>query len=132
MYRVTATDYALRATAYLAESCRIASSYEISREAGIDRQYLFQLLKPLVRAGVVEGMHGRRGGYRLSADPSSVRVLEVLAAVAPKGRVGSEPECGMTRTLVKIEEEACDVTVAKLMGMAAAEGYPEPWKPVAR
>src|ERR1700733_1254887 len=41
-------------------------SGEITRRQGIPRRYLEQVLQQLVRAGVLAGVRGPRGGYRLA------------------------------------------------------------------
>src|ERR1700691_1634860 len=43
-------------------------SGEITRRQGIPRRYLEQVLQQLVRAGVLSGVRGPRGGYRLGRE----------------------------------------------------------------
>ena len=43
-------------------------SGEITRRQGIPRRYLEQVLQQLVRAGVLQGVRGPRGGYRLARE----------------------------------------------------------------
>src|SRR4051812_50078221 len=41
-------------------------SQDIARRLGLPRRYLEQVLQQLVRAGVLKGVRGPRGGYRLA------------------------------------------------------------------
>jgi Rrf2 family iron-sulfur cluster assembly transcriptional regulator len=43
-------------------------SGEITRRQGIPRRYLEQVLQQLVRASVLAGVRGPRGGYRLARE----------------------------------------------------------------
>lgn len=76
-----AQDYALRMCCHLARHEGTASSKEISEATGTPRDYLIQLAQHLRAAGIVEGVAGRHGGYRLAKDPWDVSVLSVMEAV---------------------------------------------------
>ena len=43
-------------------------SQDIARRLGLPRRYLEQVLQQLVRAGVLKGVRGPRGGYRLARE----------------------------------------------------------------
>ncbi len=53
----------------------------IAHAQNIPEQYLEQLMPLLKRAGLVVGMRGAQGGYRLAGCPESVSVRDVVAAV---------------------------------------------------
>jgi Rrf2 family protein len=53
----------------------------IAHAQNIPEQYLEQLMPLLKRAGLVVGMRGAQGGYRLASFPESVSVRDVVAAV---------------------------------------------------
>lgn len=53
----------------------------IAHAQSIPEQYLEQLMPSLKRAGLVSGMRGAQGGYRLVGRPSDVSVRDVVAAV---------------------------------------------------
>ncbi|MBS3785656.1 MAG: Rrf2 family transcriptional regulator [Gammaproteobacteria bacterium] len=53
----------------------------ISQRQGISLSYLEQLFSQLRRAGLVQGMRGPGGGYRLARPADSVSVAEVIVAV---------------------------------------------------
>lgn len=53
----------------------------IANKLGISKIYLEQVFSLLKRAGIVTAIKGAQGGYRLSASPSSVTVLEIFEAL---------------------------------------------------
>lgn len=53
----------------------------IAHAQNIPEQYLEQLMPALKRAGIVHGMRGAQGGYRLAGKPEDVSVRDVVAAV---------------------------------------------------
>jgi Rrf2 family protein len=56
-------------------------SREITRRQGIPRRYLEQTLQQLVRAGILVGVRGPRGGYRLARERRRISVGEVVRVV---------------------------------------------------
>ncbi|HYB08112.1 MAG TPA: Rrf2 family transcriptional regulator [Alphaproteobacteria bacterium] len=56
-------------------------SGEITRRQGIPRRYLEQVLQQLVRAGILTGVRGPRGGYRLSRERRKITVGEIVRIV---------------------------------------------------
>jgi Rrf2 family protein len=56
-------------------------SREITRRQGIPRRYLEQALQNLVRGGVLVGVRGPRGGYRLARERRRITVGEIIRAV---------------------------------------------------
>ncbi len=60
---------------------RVTSLSHIAREQGISLKYLEQLIRPLKRAGIVAGLRGAAGGYRLSRPPSRITVGEIIRAL---------------------------------------------------
>ena len=56
-------------------------SREITRRQGIPRRYLEQVLQNLVRAGVLNGVRGPRGGYRLARERRRITVGEVVRVI---------------------------------------------------
>ncbi len=53
-------------------------SREITRRQGIPRRYLEQALQHLVREGVLVGVRGPRGGYRLAKERRRITVGEII------------------------------------------------------
>jgi Rrf2 family protein len=56
-------------------------SAEITRRQGIPRRYLEQVLQQLVRDGVLAGVRGPRGGYRLARERRLITVGEIVRVV---------------------------------------------------
>ncbi|MEL7213874.1 MAG: Rrf2 family transcriptional regulator [Pseudomonadota bacterium] len=54
---------------------------EISKRQDISLPYLEQLFVKLRRAELVVSVRGPGGGYRLSRDPSQIRVVDIMSAV---------------------------------------------------
>lgn len=76
----TRSRYALRVLADLAEhrNGNFLPLKEIAERQEISRKYLEGIMADLAKSGIVEGQHGKGGGYRLGRDPASVTLLEVL------------------------------------------------------
>ncbi len=72
--------YALRILADLAENRRdgYVTLREVAERQEISEKYLESIVKELVRAGVLEGLRGKGGGYRLVREPEEIGVLDVL------------------------------------------------------
>lgn len=75
--------YALRAVIDLAEHCAQEAYVplaDIAARQGISEKYLESIAAALSKAGVVVGVRGKGGGYRLAGDPEQCRVIDVLRA----------------------------------------------------
>ncbi len=57
-------------------------SKEIAERQGIPRRYLEQVLQQLVRADVLRGVRGPRGGYRLARERRRISLGEIVRIVA--------------------------------------------------
>ena len=66
--------------AYNAGNLPVQSS-EITKRQGIPRRYLEQVLQQLVRAGVLTGVRGPRGGYRLARERRRITMGEIVRVV---------------------------------------------------
>lgn len=51
---------------------------EVAKRQGISEKYLESVLKVLVRSGVLTGMRGKGGGYKLALPPGKCTVGQVL------------------------------------------------------
>jgi Rrf2 family protein len=51
---------------------------EITARQGVPQRYLEQVMQQLVRAGVLRGVRGPRGGYRLAKERRRITVGEVV------------------------------------------------------
>ena len=61
---------------------RPVRSSDISDRQGIPRRYLEQVLQQLVRAGILSGVRGPRGGYLLARERRRITVGDITRVVA--------------------------------------------------
>jgi Rrf2 family protein len=75
--------YALEAVLFIAYHAGGApvQSREIARRQDIPHRYLEQVLQQLVRDGILEGVRGPRGGYRLARERRRITVGEIIRVV---------------------------------------------------
>lgn len=72
-------DYGLRAMIVIASSLEVLlSSKEISKRFGIPHNFLSLILPKLVRRGLIQSLHGPKGGYRLAKAASQITLLEII------------------------------------------------------
>ena len=102
--------YALRILVDLAEHRPEAyvTLRELAERQEISEKYLESIVKELVRAGILEGLRGKGGGYRLGREPEQIPVLEVLermegtlapvACLGPEGKPCSRAPAGRCRS----------------------------------
>jgi Rrf2 family iron-responsive transcriptional regulator len=73
------SSYAIRTLIYCAVNApglsRIA---DIARAHSISELFLFKLIKPLVEAGLIETVRGRKGGIRLGRPASEITLLDTI------------------------------------------------------
>ena len=72
--------YALRVMIDLAENSdgSYLAMKEVAQRQGISLKYLERILPLLVDGGLVEGLRGKGGGYRLTRDPGEYPIGEIL------------------------------------------------------
>lgn len=85
-------DYVVRAAIFLAAAWDGEGGYrkirEVSDAMDLPRSYTPQVLGILGRAGLAEARAGRDGGYRLTREPGTISLLEVIEAA--EGRLVSQ------------------------------------------
>jgi Rrf2 family iron-responsive transcriptional regulator len=73
------SSYAIRTLVYCAVNepglSRIA---DIARAYSISELFLFKLIKPLVEAGLIKTVRGRRGGIRLGRPAAEITLLDTI------------------------------------------------------
>ena len=124
--------YALRMMIDLAENSH-AHAYiamkDIAERLEISKKYMEQIMPVLVKNGLVEGLQGQGGGYRLTRRPEVYRVGEILRLtegdLAPVSCLSGDSPCtrsGGCRTIAmwsrfnKLTNDFFDgITVADLM-----------------
>lgn len=111
-------------------------SQDIARRLGLPRRYLEQVMQQLVRAGILKGVRGPRGGYRLAREQRRISVGDVYRVVQGDEPVEdtpltSESELGRKVMLpfwADIEEELMArldaVTIEELCRRAQRLGIP--------
>ena len=72
--------YALRVMLELAEHSReeFIPLKEITERQNISKKYLESIMVMLSKAGFVEAMHGKGGGYKLSKEPKEYKIGDIL------------------------------------------------------
>jgi Rrf2 family protein len=88
-------DYAVRAMLALARHERAPardplSAGRIATEMRIPQRFVAHVASDLVRAGLVVGSTGRRGGYRLARPPAEIDLLQIVDAAE---RQDTPPRC---------------------------------------
>jgi Rrf2 family iron-sulfur cluster assembly transcriptional regulator len=80
-------DYAIRAVLALARTAPERRSVrQVAADQMIPASFLPLVMGDLVRAGLVDGTVGRRGGYRLAKPATTITLLDVVEAVEGDSR----------------------------------------------
>ena len=92
---------------------------EIAARQGISEKYLEQIVRSLVRSGLVLSTRGSQGGYRLAYEPKDITVGQILRAtegdlapvdcVADGGSCDVEESCETVFIWRRIKEAVDDV-----------------------
>lgn len=98
--------YALRVLLDLAQhgdDTRYVPLKDIAKRQNISLKYLEQIMPVLSRTGMIEGVQGKGGGYRLSVLPENCKIGDVLRAtegdLAPVACLARDAEpCARTAT----------------------------------
>ena len=91
--------YALRVMLELAQddSAAYLPLPAIAERQGISEKYLESIISVLSKAGLVDGLRGKGGGYMMGKDPAEVRAGDILRAVegstAPVACDGIDNSC---------------------------------------
>ncbi len=140
MLRVTKlTDYAtVVLTVMAARPGVVLSAAELAERAGLETPTVSKILKPLAHAGLVEGLRGVNGGYRLSRDPARINLVEVVEAMEGPlamtecslhdGQCGIASQCGVRANWRLINDVVADalrgVTLAQMLQPPTAPPQP--------
>ena len=88
--------YALRVMVHFAQ--RGGEEYiplkEIAEAEGISQKYLESIMSTLSKAGFVDAVHGKGGGYRLTREPEEYRIGDILRLTEGDLAPVSCVECG--------------------------------------
>lgn len=127
--------YALRIMIDLAEHTQegYIPMKQAAQRQGVSLKYVERILPALVKNGLVEGVHGKGGGYRLSRQPEEYTVGEILrltegelapvacleCGAAPCARRGDCKTIAMWSRFFQMTNEYFDgITIAELAGGA--------------
>lgn len=77
----TQTDYAISVLVYLAEKRFFTSKRELSVALGIGESYMPRIARRLRDMNWIMSESGAVGGYRISADPKTITLLDVMQAM---------------------------------------------------
>ena len=95
---------------------------EVARKAGISRKFLEQVAGELRREGLIVGVRGAAGGYRLAKDAAELTVAEVLNAVeGPMAIEGCTAHMPTRVSGVAIIKKVQGQVVATLMNTTIAD-----------
>lgn len=72
--------YALRVLIDLAENSKdgYVPMKDVAKRQGISLKYLERIIPVLSKNGIIEGIQGKGGGYRLLKDPSDCKIGDIL------------------------------------------------------
>ena len=109
---------------------------EIAEAEGISQKYLESIMTPLSKAGFVDAVHGKGGGYRLNRPPEDYTVgsihtltegnLSAVSCTAQGASACSRTECCQAKPMwdkldKMIDEFFEGITIADLLKDSAAE-----------
>ncbi len=106
---------------------------EITKRQGVPQRYLEQVMQALVRANILRGVRGPRGGYRLARERRRISVPDIVGVIAAldenetdpisHSQIGQkviEPLCEQLQK--SIEREISGLTIADLCNTAEENG----------
>ena len=111
---------------------------EIADRQEVSLKYMTKIMQALTKSGLLDGQHGKGGGYKLNREPADYRVGDILrlteGTLAPVAcldetdcRCDRSAECRtrpMWNELDRIINEYLDgITIADLMEEDAADNY---------
>ena len=93
----TRGKYALRVMIDLAENSdgSYIAMKKIAERQNISLKYIERILPPLVKADLIEGVHGKGGGYKLTRSPEEYKISEILSLTEGDLAPVACLECGM-------------------------------------
>ena len=107
---------------------------EITARQGVPQRYLEQVMQQLVRAGILKGVRGPRGGYRLAKERRRISVGDIVRVAEAIEDAESEPARPMSDLgqrivsplVLSLQQELMQrldgITIEDLCRQARAEG----------
>jgi Rrf2 family protein len=91
---------------------------EITARQGVPQRYLEQVMQQLVRAGILKGVRGPRGGYRLAKERRRISVgdvVRVAEAIEDEESENAEPRSDLgTRIVTPLIQSLQDEVMQRL------------------
>ncbi|MCD6237814.1 MAG: Rrf2 family transcriptional regulator [Thermotogae bacterium] len=78
MFFSKTTKYAVRSLVYISQKKEMVSLNELSENLDISFDYLKKILIRLNKAGMLESMKGKKGGYCLKKNPEDISIGDVV------------------------------------------------------
>ena len=132
--------YAIRVMIDLAEHMngKYIPMKEIADRQDVSLKYMTKIMQALTKSGMLDGQHGKGGGYKLNRDPEEYRVGDILrlteGTLAPVACI-DETDCKCDRSFecrtrplwneldTLISEYLDGITIADLMEGNTADNY---------
>ena len=108
--------YALEAVVDIAYNARSepVQSKEITLRQGIPQRYLEQVMQQLVHAGILKGVRGPKGGYRLARERRRISVGDIVRIVGAM-EIAEEPRSTPSALGEKVIEPMWDAIQSEMM-----------------
>lgn len=74
------TDHAIRILMYCAVHGGLSRVGDIATTYGLSKLFLFKILRPLNKAGLIETVRGRNGGVRLARAAKALTLFDIVTA----------------------------------------------------
>ena len=128
-------DYGLTAILYLASRRpgELAQIHDIAEHCRLPEPFLAQILRLLVRAGIVTSKKGVGGGFAMARKPSDISFLEVLEALegpvavnrcqSPLEYCEQEGNCAMEHVWARAQEALLTVLRESTLEDARCPGH---------
>ena len=104
---------------------------QIAERQELSQKYLERILRTLAEHGLVEGTHGKGGGYRLTREPSDYSIGEIIrAADGSLSCLGTnvqltrcEVSSGLSTVWNRLDKQIVDTALSPLATADAADEY---------
>jgi len=115
---------------------------EITARQGVPQRYLEQVMQQLVRAGILKGVRGPRGGYRLARERRRISVGDIVRVAEsledegeevfmPQSEIGKKVVAPFVQTLQDDVMAKLDaVTIEEFCGTARTAGIARGTDPI--
>jgi Rrf2 family protein len=110
---------------------RLISAKTLAKRHGLPPRHLEAVLQSLVRSGILKGIRGPHGGYRLAAQPHGVTVSDIIRAAGKDDAAEKKPTSELIATVVlpvlSAAEKECGQALSRIslndMVRAALNGH---------